>query len=260
MANLDHIVENRILRNIVEETALHRTATVKRRKILVSIAFPFLIVLLFLNLSLFLTGVILAAIAYFAISQHFVDPVKVSGVEGEYRVFNLLRQLPDTYTVFNQILVPDRNSSTGVREIDYLVCGPNGIFAIEVKNNNGTITGNETDLQWIVVKIGRGGSEYNTALRNPVRQLKAQIHSLREYFDSRGVNTWVNGIVVFANTDCRLQTSESKIPIIYASNLVQFITGFVPARPIRNVVQATGAISGLVYSYSRQQVVSIECM
>jgi len=260
MANLDHIVENRILRNIAEEAALHRTATVKRRKILVSIAFPFLIVLLFLNLSLFLAGVILAAIAYFAIGQHSVDPAKVSGVEGEYRVFTLLRQLSDAYTVFNQVLVPDSNSLTGAREIDYMVCGPNGIFAIEVKNNNGTIRGKESDLQWVVVKVGHGGSEYNTAMRNPVRQLKAQIHSLREYFDSRGVRVWINGVVVFTNTDCRLQTGESKIPIIYASNLVQFITGFVPARPIRNVVQATGAISGLVHSYSRQQVVSIECM
>lgn len=259
MVNLDHIVENRILRNIVEDTAASRESSVRQRKILVSIASPFLIVLLFFNLSLFLTGAVLAAIAYFAIGQHSVDPAKVSGVEGEYRVFNLLRQLPDTYTVFNQVLVPDSNSLTGAREIDYMVCGPNGIFAIEVKNNNGTIRGKESDLQWVVVKVGRRGSEYNTAMRNPVRQLKAQIHSLREYFDSRGVRAWINGVVVFTNTDCRLQTGESKIPVIYAGNLVQFITEFVTEKPFRNVAHATDALAGLVNNYSRKQTVSIKC-
>lgn len=156
MAQLDHIVENRILRIIVEETASYRAKTSRRCKILVLIASPFLMILLFLNLSLFLAGAVLAVVAYCAIGQRSVDPAKVSGVEGEYRVLTLLRQLPDTFTVFNQVLVHDGDSMTGAREIDYLACGPNGVFAVEVKNNNETIFGKEADFQWMVGKVGRG--------------------------------------------------------------------------------------------------------
>ncbi len=260
MANLKYIVENRIRRDLADEYDTFLKTRKKRRTKLLLCGIPLLAVLLLsCNFVLCAYGAGLCALAYFVLGIHTSDEVKESGLEGELRALSLLRQLPDTYTVFNQVLVPDQSSSTGSREIDYLVCGPNGLFAIEVKNNNGSVHGNESDSRWTVCKVGRGGTAYDTTMRNPVRQLKAQIFPLSKHFQENGVNAWINGVVAFTNGDSKLRIGESKVPVIHAYNLVDHITEFVPNRAVRDVEKAINVLAELAGKGSAAGVVCTTC-
>jgi hypothetical protein len=261
MANRKYIVENRIRRDLADEYDSFLKTRKRRRTKLLLCGIPLLVVLaLSCNFVLCAYGVGLCALAYFVLGIHTSDEIKESGLEGESRALSILRQLPDSYTIFNQVLVPDQSSSTGSREIDYLVCGPNGLFAIEVKNNNGTIRGEATDTRWTVSKVGRGGTPYDDTMRNPVRQLKAQIHPLSKHFEAKDIRVWINGIVAFSNGDWRLRIGESsKIPVIHAYDLVQYITEFVPNRVVRDVEKAINVLAQLAGKTPAAGVASIAC-
>lgn len=259
MANLEFIIENRIRQELTEDIAECQRIRSLRRRRLYHVGLPILTVLLFFNSQLFFLGVISCFFVFVATGQYTHDASKLSGLKGEDRALELLQQLPYSYTVFNQVLVPDDNSSTGFREIDYLLCGPNGLFAIEVKNNNGTIHGSESSEHWMVCKVGRMGGTYETSMRNPVRQLKAQIHVLSKYLGSKGVRAWINGLVVFTNSDCYLRVEESRFPVMNAEQLVQYIIEFTPERPVRNVGHAVRVVAGLVDNGVVVQAASVAC-
>lgn len=261
MANLKYIVENRIRRDLADEYDAFLKTRKRRRTKLLLCGTPLLVVLILsCNFVLCAFGACLCALAYFVLGIHTSDEVKESGLEGELRALSILRQLPNDYTVFNQVLVPDQSSSTGSREIDYLVCGPNGLFAIEVKNNNGSVHGNESDSRWTVCKVGRGGTAYDTTMRNPVRQLKAQIHPLSKHFEAKDIRVWINGIVAFSNGECRLRIGESsKIPVIHAYDLVQYITEFVPKKAVRDADKVINILAELAGKTPAAGVASNTC-
>lgn len=57
------------------------------------------------------------------------------GLEGEALVANELKKLPDGYVVIQDVKLPNTKTN-----IDFVVLGANGIFAIEVKSHSGNIT------------------------------------------------------------------------------------------------------------------------
>lgn len=57
------------------------------------------------------------------------------GLIGEDTVRNILQTLPDTYTAFQNIVIPPLKSN-----IDFVVTGPTGIYSVEVKSHKGRIT------------------------------------------------------------------------------------------------------------------------
>ena len=120
----------------------------------------------------------MAAVAVFRIST-----IKLAGAEGEERTLRQLKTLPSAYTLFNQLDIPSAPSRTGAMEADLVVVGPNGVFVIEVKHNNGTIFGDNASPQWPVAKVGPRGGAYQSAMRNPIRQLGGRLH---------GFQLWVN--------------------------------------------------------------------
>lgn len=83
-----------------------------------------------------------------------------------------LSQLPDTFTVYNQVYIPNVKSRTGFNEADVIVVGPNAVFVIEVKHNSGSITGADSDREWQIKKASRGGIVYGKTMRNPISQVK----------------------------------------------------------------------------------------
>jgi hypothetical protein len=56
------------------------------------------------------------------------------GADGEREFLKFLKHLPDTYTVISDLDFPDSYGN-----IDYLIIGPNGVFAIDVKNWRGVV-------------------------------------------------------------------------------------------------------------------------
>ncbi|MHB8623883.1 MAG: nuclease-related domain-containing protein [Sulfuricaulis sp.] len=163
---------------------------------------------------------------------------RLYGAEGEDRALGIpvalpgsLATLPDDYTVFNQVKVPN---GTSHRELDFVVVGPNGIFAIEVKHCRGKVSGQETDNTWRQRKRSRAGNTYEQPQRNPVRQIKGAIYTLKQYLLSSGLNEWIQGIVVFTHPDCTLSVGPASVPVLTLDGLTPYIRNYQPRRaPVR---------------------------
>lgn len=172
--------------------------------------------------------------------------IKRAGAQGEDSTLKILSSLPDSYTVLNQVNVPNKESRTGNTELDFIVVGPNGIFVIEVKNNNSKIMGTENDREWLVHKVGRKGTAYTTSMRNPIKQLKRQIWALGNFTKERGHKAWIEGIVFLSNPNSSLEfTGEPSVPILHNSGLTDYILNYKPRSSLNNpdkIVQDLAAI------------------
>ena len=67
------------------------------------------------------------------------------GIRGEHIVANYLNQLPECYSVFNDVKFPGSYGN-----LDHIVIGPNGIFVIETKNYKGFYI--VKDKEWYYTK------------------------------------------------------------------------------------------------------------
>lgn len=154
-----------------------------------------------------------------------------------------LATLPDNYTVFNQVIAPLNNSTC---ELDYIVVGLNGVFAIEIKHHRGVITGNENDLYWQSHKTARNGhNTYATSARNPVAQVKRALFGLKQYLDEHDAATWVQGIVVYTHPDCALNTGDTSVPVLRLEQLADYIQNFKPQHSPRRLREAFHTIKAL---------------
>ncbi len=152
----------------------------------------------------------------------------LAGAAGEEYALSLLKQLPDSFTVFNQIHLPNRRSSMGTNEADLIVCGPNAIFIIEVKHNNGSVMCNERHRQWQVSKIGRKGTGYTTQMRNPILQVKLLTGLLSEYLKKNDIKPWIQGLVLFTHPTVNLTglNIATSLPVIQPHQLLGYIQSF----------------------------------
>lgn len=181
---------------------------------------------------------------------HGANERRRHGAAGEERALGLvdpapgaLATLPDDYTVFNQVVVPLNNASC---EIDFVVVGPSGVFAIEVKHQRGTVSGAERDAQWKRVKTSHyQGNAYEAPIRNPVSQIKRAIHALKKHLVEHGTGTWVQGIVVFTHPDCELNLGETSVPVLRLEALAAYIRAYRPARPLRHRAQILSVLMTL---------------
>lgn len=225
MANMQYVTENRL--DIEADTSSTRTTS-----IIVFIALFLSLIFSSLWWLFFFFALLLSS------SLGRKDAVLVSGAEGEDRTIEILTNLPDSYTVFNQVEIPCDRSSTGVIEIDVIVVGPNGIFVIEVKNNNSHVSGAEKNQKWTAHKIGRRGGTYEADIRNPIKQVKRQVYFLKNYLQKSGNKTWIQSIVFFSHRNCSIELqSETSIPVLTLQDvsLIQYITDFKPKYPPKNI-------------------------
>lgn len=213
MANLRYVQLNR----------LRREVDLYYRRLL-TIATPILVLMTWLQPMLFGLG-FLGLMLLWSRQNHCL-----CGAEGEDWALGVptalpgsLTTLPDGYTVFNQVVVPNGKSS---RELDFVVIGPNGIFAIEIKHHRGEISGKETDFSWCQRKCSRAGNTYEQDLRNPVGQLKGAIHALKQYLKAQGIHPWIQGIVVFTHPECSLSLGEMSVPVLRLESLAAFIRNY----------------------------------
>ena len=138
----------------------------------------------------------------------------ISGISGERIATNVLAMLPDSYTVFQNVIVTYGNKQS---EIDNIVVGKSGVFIIEVKNHNGRIRGNLGDTYWTQHKVGRGGTPYTNEMYNPVKQVGTHIYCLANYLRRKGVNTYIEGMVYFVNETCQLSLTGNSTISVYSS-------------------------------------------
>ncbi len=159
-----------------------------------------------------------------------------AGLRGQQAMTEMLAPLDDSYYLLNNLKLPGRAD-----DIDHLVLGPNGLFALETKNHRGRIF--YRDGQWYQAKISRGGRpQPEEPIRDPAQQLKRNIDYLRSCVNqtnpdlSRRTRLWLEGVVVFTHPAVSLDlpqaTRESlPFPVMRARDLPAHLLSHTPRRP-----------------------------
>jgi len=107
------------------------------------------------------------------IAVYFTSKANIArqGVKGENTLRKVLKNaLSDEYTgIFNVPAIAG--------DIDCVLVGPLGVYAIDAKHHKGTIT--YAYGGWNQLKVGRGGTAYHGKIGNPSRQMMGHIHFLK---------------------------------------------------------------------------------
>ncbi|MBW4770309.1 NERD domain-containing protein [Prevotella jejuni] len=140
---------------------------------------------------------------------------KFIGRHGEKKVAKVLMQLPDEYTIFNDVYLLENDKST---QIDHVVLSPYGVFVIETKNYSGLIYGGEKAQYWTKDMFGTKYKFYNPLLQNysHVRALYSLYGFPMQYFIP---------IVVFTNR-AELLGDYSKHHVVYIDELISTIEAY----------------------------------
>ncbi|MCI8637817.1 MAG: NERD domain-containing protein [Coprococcus sp.] len=149
------------------------------------------------------------------VPEYIDTDILVSGIRGERSAAKVLAALPDSYTVFQNVMVTYDNKKS---EIDNIVVGKSGVFIIEIKNHNSHIVGDLQDRYWTQHKVGRGGTPYTSRMYNPVKQVGTHIYCLANYLRQNGVNTYIEGMVYFVNKTCLLSLTGNNDISVYSSS------------------------------------------
>lgn len=128
------------------------------------------------------------------------------GLQGEKTLQQVLQKLPDDYVAMYNVPV------NGSGDIDCLLVGPRGVFAIEVKSHKGIITYSENG--WTQIKIGRRGTPYRGNLKDPRKQLLTTMHKFKDFLQKNGVNVWIQPVIVFTNPETNLILEKDPKPAI----------------------------------------------
>jgi len=159
-----------------------------------------------------------------------------AGLQGQNRMTEILSALPDEYYLLNNLTLPKRAD-----DVDHLVVGPNGIFALETKNHRGHIYWR--DGQWYQAKVSRSGHpQPEKPIRDPSRQLKRNVDYLRSCIRrtdpdlARRTRLWIEGAAVFSDPTVRVDLPQSvrdtlPFPVLQARDLPAHILGHVPRYP-----------------------------
>lgn len=148
-----------------------------------------------------------------------------SGIVGEKLIGGELKKLDTNYTVFQDVHVPGKKEN-----IDFVVVGPTGIHAIEVKNHHGKVGFNGDELTL-------NGKSFE---KDFLRQTMREATSLHDYFlESGKSNTFVMPIIVFSNrfADVRFGIQPIKnVRVIQYRWLIKMITSEPRSYPDQRIV------------------------
>ena len=189
-----------------------------------------------------------AALAFFPLCISGSGSSRISvlsaGAAGEEDAAALLSNLPDEYTVF-------RNAVAARWEIDFIVVGPTGVFAIEVKAYSGTLLGDYSEQQWLKRKRSHMGKVYEKYVSNPLLQARRGAAALSRELLRRGERIYVNGAVYLAGGECTAEiTGDPPCERLFShyDELLDFITenprGISP-RAEKNICGIIRDIAGL---------------
>ena len=132
------------------------------------------------------------------------------GYQGEKQVAKLLsNSLSDDYYLINDLYLRE-----GGGDIDHVVLAPSGVFVLETKNWNGSIS--ISGDEW-----HRGGKHDSAS--SPSRQVKRNAARIKNIIDSspslRSLGIWVEGIVVLTNRHATVHITNPTVPILKLQQL-----------------------------------------
>jgi hypothetical protein len=137
------------------------------------------------------------------------------GKEGEVKVLDVLRSLPNDYVVLNDLVLPGRGGN-----VDHFLVGPNGLFVIEKKNYSSQVKC-EGD-RWFVYR-----RQINSLSKQTKRNSMAIRANLESLHAEKGVRVpYVTALLVFVNKETRLKLFKPTIPVLRLEELVEFIQNY----------------------------------
>jgi hypothetical protein len=159
-----------------------------------------------------------------------------AGLRGQRLLGELLAPLDDRYYLLNNLKLPGRSD-----DVDHIVVGPNGVFALETKHHRGRI--HWRDGQWLQSKTSRRGNpQPMEPMRDPVQQLKRNVDRFRSCINrtdpglSRRTGLRIEGAVVFTHPAVTVdlpQAIQARLPFpaLRGRDLLRHIAGHVPRQP-----------------------------
>lgn len=143
----------------------------------------------------------------------------LGGIKGEQEVVDVLgAALDDAW-----VLVKGYRNRRG--EIDYLLLGPGGLFAIEVKYVNGTFA--VTREQWRYVRYDNYGNQVGEGLlqdarrRPPNLQLAEPLEMLEQFLASRGQAARMRAVILLNHPKARLSHCAADVGAEVLTSTVQ---------------------------------------
>lgn len=123
------------------------------------------------------------------------------GARGEEKIAGILATLPDAYHVFNDFTV-------GRSHIDHVVAGPGGVFAIETKFWNGTVT----------IEDGHILLDGQLPNRQPLAQTIREATLVRNALVAVGWNGLVTPVLAFASDSFASHRANLRGTVIINAN------------------------------------------
>ncbi len=209
------ILSFRMARVIGHNEHLSRLTRIYRdRVLLLALAYPVSILLVIINILLIPLSLSISIYASYRLWKVAKKLLKYrKGLKGELKVKEALKGLKDCYVVFNNIKLPNGNGN-----IDHVVVGPTGVFAIETKNIKGNFVCEGEE--WFKVKNGKV-----RRIKSFSRQAKRNALALRGFLRRYGCDQFVYGIVVLTNECCKVDLINPSVPVIEVGRLKEFIEG-----------------------------------
>ena len=182
--------------------------------------FGIIVSLVLVQFSLIFIGLIILLMIIIEILHHQKTLWKL-GSEGESIVSNILMSLEGTHHIINDVNLPSTYGN-----IDHIVVGKNGVFAIETKHHNGYIECVGDD--WRRLKVGRRGTTYSAPIGNPSKQIKTNSMILRNLIKEKcGVdNLWVEAIVTFSNEEATVTPINPTVNILEPEMIPEWINSY----------------------------------
>ena len=126
------------------------------------------------------------------------------GQKGEEQVLEALRQnLDGNWTLFRNVVLPGKNKA----DIDSVLVGPPGVWALEIKNFSGTYRNFGEHWEYAAGK-GR-----KLLKQSPSRQAQNNAVRLANFFRADGVRQWVDPVVVWANPGSALTIENPAVAV-----------------------------------------------
>ena len=201
--------------------------------------------------------VLIVLVIAFIVWQAIRNTPEHKGKEGELHVHNILAQLPEDYTILDDVML---KTGKGTTQIDHVVVSRYGVFAIETKNYRGDIYGNDDRQQWtqvIVTDVTYMKKWYKTytyvtknRFYNPGKQSVSHANAIK-----RTLGAWSNlkvvPIVVFAGSAV-LKNVTTQHHVVYDDQLLATIRSY--SYPCLSDADVAQVVNRLTQQNVRNQV------
>lgn len=161
-----------------------------------------------------LIAVLLLLIIWILTRFIFKKRSKTKGEIGEEIVSDILSQLGEEYTTYNNVIIANGETTS---QIDHVVVSPYGVFVIETKNYSGWIFCDANQKYWTQIIWG-----YRYRMPNPIHQNFGHIAALRKILPTFTSKQYTSIIAFTPYADFRTPMPD-KYNVIYTPHIIDRI-------------------------------------